>query len=41
MNLNQQIKKECETWFLKEYSISLADDWLKQCIEWLCDEFPV
>ena len=36
-----QLKRECETWFMREYNFVVAEDWLEQCIEWLMQEFPV
>ena len=36
-----QIKRDCENHFMKEYNLSLAEDWLDQCIQWLIQEFPV
>jgi hypothetical protein len=41
MLTNARIKQECDAWFLKNYSLSLVDDWLTQCIDFILEDHPV
>jgi hypothetical protein len=35
------IKKNCESYFLKNFNLNVPEDWLKQCIEYLVEDHPV
>jgi hypothetical protein len=40
-DLEKKVKEEFKTYLLRNYSLTVPDDWLTQCIEFIVQTFPV
>jgi hypothetical protein len=40
-DLEKKVKDDFKTYLLRKYSLTVPDDWLTQCIEFIIETFPV
>ncbi len=40
-DLEKKVKDDFKSYILRKYSLTVPDDWLSQCIEFIIETFPV